>query len=130
MNLQFKPQTQRTQTVPAKAFPLQMRGRGLEAPARPNTLNICMVIVFCCLGHCERGHRQVFKIPPSPSNGPSHIHQKYRDALHHLSSLSLCPSTVTCLFSSYLTRNSVRKSLMEEAQSLEGKKEGFVVLHY
>lgn len=26
------------------------RGRGLEAPAWPNTLNICMLIVFLCLG--------------------------------------------------------------------------------
>lgn len=46
-----------------------MSGRGLQAPARPNTLNICTLIVFHCLGRSERGHSQAFKIPPSPSNG-------------------------------------------------------------
>lgn len=70
MNLQLWPQTQRKQTVPAKAFPTQMRGRKLEAPERPNTLNICTLIVFHCLGHSERSHSQAFKIPPSPSNRP------------------------------------------------------------
>lgn len=45
-----------------------MNGRGLEAPARPNTLNICTLIVFHCLGHSRPSHSQAFKIPPSPSN--------------------------------------------------------------
>lgn len=56
------------QTVPAKAFPTQMNGRGLEAPAQPNTLNICTLIVFHCLGHSRPSHSQAFKIPSSPSN--------------------------------------------------------------
>jgi len=87
VNLQFRPQTQRKQTVPAKAFPIQMSGRGLEAPVRPNTLNICTLIVFHCLGHSEHGHSQAFKIPLSPSKGSLTSIKKKHDALHHPSSL-------------------------------------------
>lgn len=80
------------QTVPAKAFPTQMNGRGLEAPAQPNTLNICTLIVFHCLGHSRPSHSQAFKIPPSPSNRSLTSIKKrqkpHHDALHHLSSLS------------------------------------------
>lgn len=45
-----------------------------------------------------------------------------KSTVMHFISLSLCPSTETCLFLSYLTRSSVRKSLMEEAQRKRKKK--------
>lgn len=81
-----------------------MSGRGLQAPARPNTLNICTLIVFHCLGRSERGHSQAFKIPPSPSNGSLTFIKKL--VMHFIiwaSSLSLSLSQPTCLFSSCLT---------------------------
>lgn len=113
MNLQFRPQTQRKQTVPAKAFPTQMRERGLEAPARPNTLNICTLIVFHCLGHGERSRSQAFKIPSEPFKRTFASIKKTHNALHPLRSLL---ANLFVLIP--LDMEPSEESLMEQDQSL------------
>lgn len=72
---------------------------------RPNTLNICTLIVFHCLGHGECSQSQAFKSLPSPSFGPLESNTKPMIALYHQSSLS----EPICLFSSCLTWNQARR---------------------